>query len=286
MNQKKHTIITRLLGFLRLIRWPNLLIITLSQLLVRIFLIPTTTSYFDVAFFKILISTLLIAASGYIINDYFDVKIDLVNKPKRVVIGRLIRRRKAITIHHVFNILGCMIGLWTSKWIFVVNVLSVSFLWLYSAYFKKQPLIGNILVSLLTALSLGVLGIYYQQNTNLILTYSVFAFGISLIREIIKDIEDLRGDIRHCCRTLPIVWGIRRTKTLLFVLIFLFVCFLLNTTVSSPKMYLQLNFAVLVLGMLGLSHQLYWADTRRAFWLLSQYCKIIMLVGMLSMVFF
>ena len=210
-------------GFLRLIRVQNLLIVVLTQVLARVCLVGSTTdimrSLADSRLWLLSLSTVCIAAAGYIINDYFDVKIDLINKPERVVIGRYLKRRVAMGIHQALNVLGCLIGLYLSRWVFVADVLSVSLLWFYSAQFKRQPIIGNVVISLLTALSLIVLAIYYRQNTGIILIYAFFSFGISLIREIIKDMQDIRGDARFGCRTLPIVWGLRRTKYLLYGLI-------------------------------------------------------------------
>src|SRR5690606_19191379 len=162
--------------------------------------------------YLIVLSTLLIAAAGYIINDYFDVKIDLVNKPKRVIVGRYLKRRMAIGTHQLLNVLGVIAGLLVSYKVALVNIFSVSPLWLDSERYKRQLLIGNVAVSLLTALSLMILTVHYPQNRKLIFIYAVFAFFISLIREIVKDIEDMKGDAFHGCRTLPIVVGIRRTK--------------------------------------------------------------------------
>ena len=268
-------------SFLQLIRWPNLLMMALSQLLVLKFVVHQDIS--DPKFWAILFSTLIIGAAGYIINDYFDIKIDLVNKPQKVIIGRIIRRRTAIIIHQIFNVIGCLVGLWVSKWVFLINVLSVSLLWIYSSYFKKKPFIGNLIVAFLSALALGVLGIYYQTNTSVVFFYSLFAFQISLIREIIKDIEDIRGDMRHGCRTLPIVWGIRNTKTLLYLLILIFVVLIFGWVFQSNILLIQLYFGA-IFGMTAfLSYQLYWADTRKKFYFLSQFCKLIMLVGILSM---
>lgn len=219
-------------GFLRLIRVQNLLIVVLTQFLARLFLVgsgldssglsspgpefsPASTLrlLIDPALWLLSLSTVCIAAAGYIINDYFDIKIDLVNKPQRVIIGRYLKRRLAMGVHQALNVLGCLIGLYLSKWVFLVDVLSVTLLWFYSAQFKRQPLVGNLVVSLLTALALVVLAVYYRQHTGMLLIYALFSFGISLIREIIKDMQDVRGDARFGCRTLPIVWGCAEPNT-------------------------------------------------------------------------
>ncbi|GAB2601540.1 geranylgeranylglycerol-phosphate geranylgeranyltransferase [Spirosoma areae] len=275
-------------GFLRLIRVQNLLIVVLTQFLARIFLVgPSTDGLLILAnrtIWLLSLSTVCIAAGGYIINDYFDVKIDLVNKPERVVIGRYLKRRMAIGVHQVLNVLGCLIGLYLSKWVFLADVLAVSLLWFYSATFKRQPLIGNIVIALLTALSLIVLAIYYRQNAEMLLIYAFFSFGISLIREIIKDMQDIRGDARFGCRTLPIVWGLRRTKYLLYVLIGAFVCSLFVIAISLQNFRLNTIFLLLLIPIAWLIYRLVLADTRRDFGYLSGLCKLIIFLGVLSMI--
>ncbi|QJW92393.1 geranylgeranylglycerol-phosphate geranylgeranyltransferase [Spirosoma taeanense] len=276
------------IGFLRLIRVQNLLIVVLTQFLARIFLVGPKAEWplilVDPTIWLLSLSTVCIAAAGYIINDYFDIKIDLINKPQRVVIGRYLKRRVAMGTHQLLNVIGCLIGLYLSKWVFVADVVSVSLLWFYSAQFKRQPVIGNVVISLLTALSLIVLAVYYRQNADMLLIYALFSFGISLVREIIKDMQDVRGDARFGCRTLPIVWGLRRTKYLLYVLIALFIMsmFLIADALGNPR--LGWIFLILLIPITWLTYRLVYADTRRDFGYLSTLCKLIMLMGVLSMI--
>lgn len=279
-------------GFLRLIRVQNLTIMVLTQFMARLFLIgPQSGSQLtglrlllDPSLWLLSLSTVCVAAAGYIINDYFDVKIDLINKPQRVIIGRYLRRRVAMSVHQILNVVGCLIGLYLSKWVFLADVLAVSLLWFYSAQFKRQPLIGNITISLLTALSLVILTIYYRQSAGLVLSYALFSFGISLIREIIKDMQDIRGDARFGCRTLPIVWGLRRTKSLLYGLIGLFVLSLFLIAGSLHNGRLTLTFLLLLIPIGWLLYRLTLTDTRRGFGYLSDLCKLIMLLGVVSMI--
>ena len=280
---------TFITGFLRLIRVQNLLIVVLTQLMARLFLVGPRDSnthllLADRAFWLLSLSTVCIAAAGYIINDYFDVKIDLINKPERVVIGRYLKRRVAMGTHQILSVMGCLIGLYLSKWVFLIDAVAVLLLWFYSAQYKKQPLIGNVVISLLTATSLLVLAVYYRQNVAMLLIYALFSFGISLIREIIKDMQDIRGDARFGCRTLPIVWGLRRTKYLLYGLIAAFVSSLFFIADSLNNNRLTLLFACLLLPIGWLIYRLTLADTRRSFGYLSNLCKLIILLGIISMI--
>jgi 4-hydroxybenzoate polyprenyltransferase len=275
-------------GFLRLVRAPNLLIMGLMQYMARIFLVGPAQDWQHIVaektIFFVVTATLLIAAAGYIINDYFDVKIDLVNKPRKVVIGRYFKRRWAMTFHQVLNIVGCGFGFLANKWVFLSCVLSATLLWFYSSYFKRKPFIGNFIVALLAANSIFILTFCYPQNRALVVLYALFAFGITLIREIIKDMEDLRGDASLGCRTLPIVWGLRRTKQFTYFLISIFIPTLFVAAHLLQNLYLAWVFAALLLPIAWLTHRLVYADTRREFGALSNLCKLIMLGGILSMV--
>jgi 4-hydroxybenzoate polyprenyltransferase len=278
----------RVAGLLRLIRWPNLVLLVLTQYLARMSLISPEQVWYesllDADLFWISLATVCIAASGYIINDYYDIKIDLVNRPQSVVIGRYIKRRWALGIHNGLNLIGLAIGFFVDKKVFLVNALAILALWVYSNRLKRLPFWGNLMVSFLTGLSLVVLAVHYQRHEEEVYIYALFAFSISLIREIIKDMEDVRGDANFGCRTLPIVWGIAGTKAFLYVLIACFLTLLLTMLRPLNNPALAYVFLGLLLPVGYLTYRLVRADTRQDFAYLSRLCKGIMLVGVLSMV--
>jgi 4-hydroxybenzoate polyprenyltransferase len=273
-----------LLALFRLTRFWNLAIIGLAQYFTAYFLINKNTIV-DWRLFILSTSTVLIAAAGYIINDYYDVKIDLINKPDRVVVGKKITRRYAILFHTILSFIGIGLGLFLSWQIAAINFLCAFLLWLYSNQLKRQPFIGNVVVAALTGLSILLLEVLYKSNSQMIVIYSLFAFFITLVREIVKDIEDLKGDNTFGCKTLPIIWGIRKTKLFLYVLLAAFAAGVLVLN----QMYSQLPlfyFLICLFGPLGwLLVRLIRADTVKEFYRLSQLCKIIMLLGITSMIF-
>jgi 4-hydroxybenzoate polyprenyltransferase len=275
-------------GSARLVRMTNLVIVALTQYLTRILLIGPRDDWksivTDIDLFVLALSTVCIAAAGYIINDYFDVKIDIVNKPERVVVGRYLKRRWAMGAHQVLNVVGAVLGLAVSPYIFMINVFSITLLWFYSERYKRLPFIGNFIVSLLTGLTLLILTVHYPPNRHLVFIYAVFSFFISLIREVVKDMEDIRGDEAHGCRTLPIIWGIRRTKTFLYSVIVIFVLTLFVMARALQNNLLTLLFLLLLIPIALLVMRLYQADTRRDFKEISGLCKIIMLLGLITMI--
>jgi 4-hydroxybenzoate polyprenyltransferase len=271
----------------KLTRFGNLVIIGLAQYFTAGFLVGRHTLN-DPLLFLLSCSTVLIAAAGYIINDYYDVKIDYINKPDRVVIGKAITRRHAILYHVVLSALGVLIGLyisWETKLLKIVaiNVLSVFLLWWYSNNLKRLPFVGNLTVAFLTGLSILMIDGLYRTGSTLILIYASFAFFMTLVREIIKDIEDLKGDNTFGCKTLPIIWGIRKTKFVIYGILTVFsvVVVILNYFYKALPFWYFVVF--LFLPLLWMLYKLIRADMKKDFSILSTFCKVIMLLGIISM---
>lgn len=271
----------------RLTRFWNLVIICMAQYAAAVFLIDSSLIFnSDLLFLSM--STAFVAAAGYIINDYYDVKIDLINKPERVVIGKNITRRYAILFHTSLSISGVIIGLLLDWRIGIINFLSAFFLWFYSNNLKRQPFIGNFVVAVLTGLSIMLVNFLFEMSwagNTLVIIYSLFAFFMTLVREMIKDMEDLRGDNTFGCKTLPIIWGLRKAKLLVYIIliIFAFSVFIINRLFVGLPMYYFILLLFLPLGWLFM--RLIRADTVKDFYKLSQLCKLIMLLGISSMVF-
>jgi 4-hydroxybenzoate polyprenyltransferase len=271
-------------SFARLTRVWNLIIIALAQYLTAAFLIDFITVV-DPRLFVLSASTVMIAAGGYIINDYYDIKIDLINKPQRVVIGKSITRRYAILFHTLLSVAGILLGLLLSWKIAAVNFASASILWWYSNNLKRQPFIGNFVVALLTGVAIWLVDSLYKTGHMLIITYASFAFFMTLIREIIKDMEDLKGDQTFGCQTLPIVWGMRKTKYFIYFILVIFLA-----TVALLNYYyenLPLHYFILFLfvPLCWFLVRLISADTKKDFTWLSGFCKIVLILGIFSMAF-
>jgi 4-hydroxybenzoate polyprenyltransferase len=271
-------------AFLRLTRFWNLFIIGMAQYFAALFLIDIKL-LFDWRLMVLAFSTAIIAGAGYIINDYYDIKIDLINKPDRVVIGKDIGRRYALLFHSVLSFSGVGLGFLLGWRLGLIHIFSSFILWWYSNNLKRQPFVGNFMVALLTGLSILLVNLLYDLDNSFVIIYSLFAFFMTLVREIIKDMEDLKGDNTFGCKTLPIIWGIRKTKVVVYFLLALFssLVILLNAIYTQMPFYyfLVFLFAPLSIFLFGLVR----ADTKRDFYGLSQWCKVIMILGVISMVF-
>jgi 4-hydroxybenzoate polyprenyltransferase len=295
----------KLKAIIQLIRLPNLVFIALTQYLTFFFIIQpslhnkaTTIPLFYVHF--LILSTLLIAAAGYIINDYFDIRIDSINKPERVTIEKIFKRRTIITWHILLNFIALFITSYLALHFILLRVVGLQIiiillLVVYSTTFKRKLISGNFLISILTSLTLICMALYEPKfilfnldstSMKLFWLYVLFAFIITFIREIIKDAEDIKGDLMQNCKTIPLVFGVNGAKRVVYFLI----AFLLLTELIT--FYYLRNMAIIaILGigtclpLLVLIPQLMSANTSIQFKQISTYLKLITLIGILSIIF-
>jgi 4-hydroxybenzoate polyprenyltransferase len=310
-------------AFLKLIRWQNLLIVILTMVLMRYAIIGAVlgkinvsmygltgtvsmslqSSWFD--FVILVAATVLITAGGYVINDYFDIKTDLINRGK-VIVGTRIPRRQAMMWHNIFNITGVAAGFYVSAksgnlWMGILFLLVSGLLYFYSASYKRQFLIGNIIVAVLTAMvpmlvvifEAPVVFQYYAINAVRIPDvsiiyywvggFAIFAFLTTLTREIIKDIEDFEGDVAYGRNTVPVVIGILVTKivTVCLVVITLLVLYVVWYFYLNDYITLVYISIAVALPLVSVIFQIIISKSRKQLHSASRLMKIVMLTGIL-----
>jgi 4-hydroxybenzoate polyprenyltransferase len=278
------------LSYLRLFRPVNLVVLVLTQTTVYLTL-PERGCWafaFDARFVMLLLSTLGLAAAGYVINDYYDAKIDLINKPDKTLLDTRISRRYAIILHILLNLMAVGVGFVLSPALGVFNAGVAGILHFYSSKLKHIFFIGNLVVAALLGLVVFVVWLFDRGlNFELVLFYSVFAGLIGLLREIVKDVEDREGDSLFGSRTIPLQLGVHGAKRVIKLLTAVFLAFL-GAYVIAVYFYLNiwisLYLVVLVAGpTLFFMNQLQQADTKAKFHQLSQWLKGIMVTGLLSL---
>lgn len=295
---------------LNLIRWKNLVLIILAQVLIKYalfepFNIITTLS--PLGFSLLVLTTLCIAAAGNIINDIYDVETDSINKPNKVIIGKQVSENLAYNLFFALNIIGVILGFYLSHSVgkssfFAIFVIISIALYVYASYLKGTVLFGNILISLLVAMSIIIVGIFdllpaiTPQNRatqltffDIIFDYAFFAFLINLIRELIKDIQDVDGDYKSGMNTLPIVLGRERANKITFslsiipigVVIYFMVTYLYKLPVAigyfllfviAPSIYATIK-------VFGAKNNLHYKH-------ISLVYKLVMLFGILSLLLY
>ncbi len=301
-------------AFFRLVRLPNLFFIALTQVLFQICIyyslyngnIPAGDA---LQFVLLVLASVFIAAAGYIINDYFDINIDEVNKPHKLVVDKHISRRWAIAWHFMLSVTGVLLTVLAlpilQKWYLILaNIFCVALLWLYSTNFKKQLLTGNIVISLLTAWTIliiffskvslseafGAGNASHYKLFRIAILYAGFAFIISLIREAIKDMEDMEGDSKYGCKTMPVAWGVNATKVYVAVwlIVLLAILIIIQVYILQFKWWLPVAYGMvaILLPLVLILFKLKKSTSVQQFHQLSSMTKLVMFTGILSMIFF
>ncbi len=310
-----------MIAILQLVRYKNLIIIALTQYAMRYLVVNPILKIngFELQlsqlhFLMLVLSAIFITAAGYVINDYFDTKTDMLNRPETVLIGKKISRRAAMALHIILNLLGVGLGVYLSLYVGILSLgiaymLAAGLLWFYSTSYKRQFLIGNLLVAFFTAVVPFVVVLFEvpllnqeyrdvliesNMSFNNILAwvggFSYFAFLSTLIREIIKDIEDYEGDLAYGRNSLPIILGIRVSRhvvsfLILFLLgslVYLYIRFLrFISGEGSNLITLAYLIILLFLPYIYLVYRIYSAKEKKNYHLCSTISKLIMLAGIL-----
>ncbi len=304
-------------AMLRLVRLPNVLIVVLTMLLMRYcifspYLYGTLPGSMSPGLWYglLVLVTVVITIGGYVINDYFDAGIDRINRPDSQVVTRAVSRRAAIKIHIILNSVAILLGFflaWRLKAIsfgFIFPFVS-GMLWLYSAKYKRLFFWGNAMVAALSSFVILVAWLFeffwlrldpmqfaamlavIPWVNRIVLAYALFAILISMVREIIKDMEDTEGDRAEGCRTLPIVLGIGVTRIITAVLLVSTMALLGFAQVILFRLSMNMAAWYLLftvqLPSLFFLIRLFQAKNKADYHDLSTLCKMIMLAGILSM---
>ena len=261
-------------------------------------------------FLILVIVTVLIAIGGYVINDYFDVKIDSINRPDKLVVNKLISPRGAIKLHIMLNVIAILLGFYLS-WKVKATSFGLIFpflsglLWIYSAKYKRMLFWGNFIVSSLSAFVILIVWLFeffwlrtnadlfvdvipvIRGVTSIFLGYALFAFLVSMVREIIKDMEDKEGDTTYGCKTLPLVAGLVNTRYIVAAVIITTILLLGYAQLILYRLSLLIVFWYFFItvqsGAIYLLIKLFHARDKQDFHFLSNLCKLIMVAGILSL---
>ncbi len=303
-------------SILKLIRWPNILVVIFSLLFIRYMVILpglgiSANQGMNVFNFILLeIATVSIVIGGYLINDLTDLDADKINKPGRNVVGTVFSEDKIKVAYYVVNAIAVVTGTWIAVNLHrpeyaPISLLTVGLLWFYSKKYKCQAVVGNVVVAFMSAFSFGLVWlcdfIAIIQNeallqavgnrlvitTYLVLIYMGFAFIVSFAREVVKDMEDYEGDNRYGCRTFPVAYGLSPSKTLVIVILtlgFLFSGYVQYYFYRQGFMSLYYFFYVIdILFILNIKRMLK-AGGKSDFGMLSSHLKVLMAAGIISII--
>jgi len=227
-----------------------------------------------------LFTVVLVMGAGNVINDYFDREIDLINRPGKVIVGQVLSMKLTLGIYLGLNILAILL---CASWLIMCYVLSAMFmLLLYSYKLKKLPLVGNLVVSLLTFLSIYLVSFFFDVDYP-VLIFAFLGACIQFLREIIKDLEDIRGDKEGGCRTFPVLFGVPNTKLLIYMFAGIFICSMLYWQWTLQKHVWSLYAVYYLLTVFVV--KVFRASHKSHFTVLSSLLKMTMVVGLLTVLF-
>ncbi len=307
----------RLISVIQLSRPVNLLIVALTMYIARYVVLKEvlskcgidTLALSGLHFSALVLSALLVTAAGNVINDYFDQRVDKINRPNRLIVGKEITRKHAILIHQGLNATALVLVVWVAQrnnfWGILIFPLSTTFLlWWYSPVFKKKPFVGNLIVAICTALvpvfaviydmqlmSDQLKAISYANGTLYSYTWwwiagiASFAFVLTMIREVVKDAQDELGDRSEHYQTIPILWGMQRTKRYIVGWIIIFFAMVVACALRITNRYdFALLAGFLVLPMILALFRVYTAKQPSDFAKVSRWIKVVMIGGLALLV--
>ncbi|MDG2193385.1 MAG: geranylgeranylglycerol-phosphate geranylgeranyltransferase [Polaribacter sp.] len=286
---KPSPVFYKLLSLVSVIRGYNILVLLGAQYLAAIFIFSPQKSLrivlLDLQLFFIVFASVFVVAAGYIINNFYDVKIDQINRPIKTNLDGFLRQQTKLKIYFLLNFLGVFFG-WMVSWkaalFFSVYIFAI---WLYSHKLKKRPFIGLLFVTILTILPFFAIFLYYKNVLKIIFIHAIFLFLVLLLRGLIKDLENIRGAIANNYTTFPVKYGERKTRKLGIVII---LSTLIPATVLlfDPSIgYMSYYFYFSLLVLILIAFFLWKANLRKQYVLLHNVLKILILLGILSLLF-
>lgn len=286
LNRKNKLLLLKFLSLFSVVRGYNILMITLAQYLASIYILapdlPLRQVVLDLNLFVIVLSSSLVIAAGYIINNFYDAEKDLINKPRKSMLDRLVSQRTKLSTYFVLNFLSVLFASYVSFKAVLFFAAYVFGIWLYSHKLKKVPFLGNFVSATLAIAPFFAVFVYYKNFDTVIFVHALFLFLLILAREMIKDLENIAGDMAQNYRTIPILYGAKFSKSCIAILMgfTLLPSFLLIRYFDVGHMYLYfIGCLFLQLGFLVL---LVKSNSKKHYVWLHNILKLIIIMGVFS----
>lgn len=222
LSRKQKHFIWKLFSLFSVVRGYNILIIVLAIYLTAVYILapdlPLKKVVFDLNLLMLVLASATAIAGGYIINNFYDREKDLINRPHKTMLDRLVSQRTKLSTYFILNFLSVVFSSYVSFKAVLFFSLYIFLLWYYSHRLKKYPFIGNITAAVLAVVPFFAVFIYYQNFEVVIFVHATFLFLLISMRELVKDLENILGDLAQNYRTIPVVYGERASKIMLTIL--------------------------------------------------------------------
>ena len=286
LSRKNKLLLLKLLSLFSIVRGYNVLMIVIAQYLASIYILapnlPLWKVVFDLSLFALVLASSLVIAGGYIINSFYDSEKDLINKPRKTMLDRLVSQQTKLTTYFVLNFLAVLFASYVSFKAVLFFSGYIFGIWLYSHKLKKIAFVGNLVSALLAITPFFAVFVYYRNFETVIFVHAMFLFLLILAREMIKDMESIAGDIAQNYKTIPILYGATFSKTCITILVILTLipALLLIYTFDVGYMYLYFIASIfLLIFFLGL---LWKSSTKKHYVWLHNILKLVIIIGLFS----
>jgi len=286
-STKQHSIFFKFFSLLSVVRGYNILMVIIAQYLASIFIFSPTKKLKDVIFdldlFFVVLASTCVIASGYIINNFYDAEKDKINRPVKAKIDDIVGQRTKLNIYFFLNFLGFLFGLlvsWRAALFFAIYIFLI---WFYSHKLRKYPLSGLLAATILSILPFFVIFVYYRNFSKVIFVHAVFVFVVLLIRELIKELENIEGDILLNYKTTPIAYGEHFTKKLIsFLIVVTFIPMYILWTYPEIG-YMKYYFYGTAFVLAIFAFILWSKSSKRNYLLLHNMLKLVIIIGVFSL---
>ncbi|WP_091897669.1 geranylgeranylglycerol-phosphate geranylgeranyltransferase [Polaribacter sp. KT25b] len=290
MNSSKvKAFLKKIFSLLSVVRGYNILILVIAQYLAAIFIFSSEKSIrhviFDLDLLYIVLASVCVVASGYIINNFYDVKVDQINRPLKTSLDNYVKQETKLSLYFFLNFLGFVFGLFVSVKAALFFAIYIFGIWFYSHKLKKHAFTGLISATILTILPFFAVFVYFKNFSKIIFVHAIFLFLVIMVRELIKDLENIKGALVNNYKTFSVVYGEAKTKQLsiflLLLTIFPVIVLLSYPAISYMKYYFYLSF----LTLFYVGFYLCKSNKQRQYAFLHNILKILLLIGVFSLVF-
>ena len=288
-SSKTKTFLKKIFSLLSVIRGYNILVLIIAQYLVSIFIFSSGNSIrnviFDIDLLYIVLASVCVVAAGYIINNFYDVKVDRINRPLKTGIDNYVKQETKLTLYFFLNFLGFTFGLFVSLKSALFFSVYIFGIWFYSHKLKRHPFTGLISATILTILPFFAVFVYYKNSSKIIFVHAFFLFLVIMVRELIKDLENIKGALANNYKTFSVVYGEVKTKQL-SILLLLFTSFPVTILLRYPALgYMRYYFYLALLTLTFVAIYLWKSTQQKEYTFLHNILKLLLLIGVFCLVF-
>ena len=286
-SDKNSLTLTKILGAFYVVRIHNILLLVLAQYLTSIFILSSTESWktiFDNNLFLVILCSTICVVSGFIINDYYDTKKDSINTPIKFKLGELIDDKTKLYLYFFLNILVVLVSSLISMRAIVFFSIYIFFIWFYSHKLRKLVFLGNLFYSILTITPFFAILLYFKQIEFIIIAYALFLFFILLLKDIVKDMKNIKGDFSANHKTIPVVFGESFAKTLVSLLSIINIFLILNLFLNFNSGFMYFYYFLALAVMVYFIFKLYHSKSTAQYLFLHNLLRFLITAGVFSIV--